>query len=385
MTSIIGTDPNQVPTNADLGTMAYQDYDAIAPKFANTATNMLINPDMGVSQRGTSWTGITGSNSQYTADRWQLNIGASAGTFSVGQGSDAPSGFPASVSISVTTAATDTNDQAYFRQRLEGRTTYHLAYGTPAAKRTHFSFWVKSNVTGKFPVLLVQHSTAQRDYPMVYEINEADTWEYKSFMVNGDAGGLSAYNSTLECSVDFFLAGTGTTYKSIGAWKARDGNDIMYGVSNRLNSATGRYIKFTGVQWIESEVPVAFSPRHPETELTLCRRYYQNLGNIGFHIWAHGIADTSGIRHQQMTFPQWMRSTPTTTWDDNAGNANRVRYESANKNTNSTNNNVGLSRNEKMFWGGIKYPYGLPDIGYDTNGGGSGFAIAYNMILDAEL
>jgi hypothetical protein len=51
MAKLIGTDPNQVPTNADLGTMAYQDYDVVDKEFRNSRPNLVINGDFQVWQR----------------------------------------------------------------------------------------------------------------------------------------------------------------------------------------------------------------------------------------------------------------------------------------------------------------------------------------------
>ena len=43
MTKLIGTEPNQVPSNADLGTMAYQNYDTVAPVLMAGKKNYIIN------------------------------------------------------------------------------------------------------------------------------------------------------------------------------------------------------------------------------------------------------------------------------------------------------------------------------------------------------
>ena len=66
MGKLIGTDPNQVPTNADLGTMSFQDYDVAAPLLIGGRRNIFINGGFNVAQRGTSFTQSSGG---YMLDR----------------------------------------------------------------------------------------------------------------------------------------------------------------------------------------------------------------------------------------------------------------------------------------------------------------------------
>lgn len=67
MAKLIGTDPNQVPTNADLGTMAYQDYDVVDKEFRNSRPNLVINGDFQVWQRSDN--AYTSSNGYISVDR----------------------------------------------------------------------------------------------------------------------------------------------------------------------------------------------------------------------------------------------------------------------------------------------------------------------------
>ena len=73
MAKLIGTDPNQVPTNADLGTMAYQDYDVVDKEFRNSRPNLIINGDFQVWQRSDN--AYTSANGYVSADRYKTTRG----------------------------------------------------------------------------------------------------------------------------------------------------------------------------------------------------------------------------------------------------------------------------------------------------------------------
>jgi hypothetical protein len=72
MANLIGNAPNQVPTNADLGSMAFEDrtnYATVGSSIHQPYRNIIINGDMSIAQRGTSKAGITGGG-YHTVDRW---------------------------------------------------------------------------------------------------------------------------------------------------------------------------------------------------------------------------------------------------------------------------------------------------------------------------
>lgn len=73
MAKLIGTAPNQVPTNADLGTMAYQDKDVVRKEFEISRPNLVINGDFQVWQRSDN--AYTGSNGYISVDRFKSTRG----------------------------------------------------------------------------------------------------------------------------------------------------------------------------------------------------------------------------------------------------------------------------------------------------------------------
>jgi len=73
MAKLIGTAPNQVPTNADLGTMAYQDKDVVRKEFEISRPNLVINGDFQVWQRSDN--AYTGGNGYISVDRLKSTRG----------------------------------------------------------------------------------------------------------------------------------------------------------------------------------------------------------------------------------------------------------------------------------------------------------------------
>ena len=124
----------------------------------NQFRNIIINGDMSIAQRGTSFTGIGDGDSQYTLDRFKWSEEGTTGDaeFTITQSTDVLSGqgFATSLKIDCTTADTSvaSNNIVYIEQRVEGQNLQYLKYGTSSAESTTLSFWVKSNKTGTFTV-----------------------------------------------------------------------------------------------------------------------------------------------------------------------------------------------------------------------------------------
>ena len=70
-----------------------------------TPVNAIINGNMSVAQRGTSSTGVGGSDGYFTCDRWRYVFNTS-GRLTSTQDSSAPSGFANSMKLDCTTADT---------------------------------------------------------------------------------------------------------------------------------------------------------------------------------------------------------------------------------------------------------------------------------------
>jgi hypothetical protein len=235
--------------------------------------NRIINGQMAISQRGTSFVSPTDA---YTIDRWEMQE-STDGTVTVTQETDAPTGFSFSQKFTVTSAdASLAATQALtVGQYIEGFNTADLVFGSASAATITLSFWVKSSLTGTFGGAL-QNSARTRSYPFTYTISSASTWEQKTVTIAGDTSGtwIGATNG-IGLRVYFGL-GVGSTYSgTAGAWAATNYYSATGAISViGTNSATWAV---TGVQLEKGSTATSFDYRSYGQELLLCQRYYQRL------------------------------------------------------------------------------------------------------------
>ena len=122
----------------------------------NQFRNIIINGDMSIAQRGTSFTGIGDGDSQYTLDRfkWAEEGSTDTAAYTISQSTTVPSGqgFAKSFKVDCTTADTsvDANNIQYVGTAIEGQNLQYLKYATSSAENMVLSFWVRSNKTGTY-------------------------------------------------------------------------------------------------------------------------------------------------------------------------------------------------------------------------------------------
>lgn len=237
-----------------------------------TGRNLIINSEMKVSQRGTSFAPL--GNDILCLDRWEYyTIGA--GVITGSQATDTPNGnFKNSLKADVTTAdaSVAAGDLSTFLQKIEGLDCSALGWGTAQAKSITVSFWVKSPKTGTHSIAL-RNSAQDRSYVAEYTIDSADTWEQQSITVAGDTSGtwLTTNGVGLQWNV-LLMAGTDFT-TTAGSWGA--GN--YYGSGNQVNclDSTSNDFYFTGVQLEVGSAATPFEHELISTTLQKCFRYYQ--------------------------------------------------------------------------------------------------------------
>ena len=283
MAKLIGGLPNQVPTNGDLGTMAFMDYDVVAPQFlAGGRRNLIINGAMQVAQRGTQVTGAT-TIDYFTCDRFKFFIG-NLGTWTVDQSTDSPNGFSNSLKLTATTADASpaSGDYAVLVQYIEAQNLQHLAFGTSDAKQLTLSFWVKSNKTGNATFEIIQKDNSNTHRTFSYSINVADTWEYKTISIPADTSGNINNDSGVGFEIDWWLnSGSTFTGGSHPATWTTQVNANRNPSNIGVGGATSDYFAITGVQLEVGSVATPFEHRSYGEELALCKRYYEVLGRGG--------------------------------------------------------------------------------------------------------
>ena len=313
MAKLIGNQPQQVPTNGDLGTMAFMDYDVVAPQFlAGGRRNLIINGAMQVAQRGTSFSGS--ASDIYTLDRWVLSIG-SGFNFDVTatQSSDAPSGFASSLKITPDTVQTPAATQnGVLVQRLEGQNLQQLAFGTSDAKSITVSFWVKSNKTGTYTLQALNYDAGVSSV-LGYTVDSSDTWEKKILTFNGDTTNSFDNDNGLSMQLFWhFAAGSSDIISPNDSWSASGALRAVTGQVNFMDSTSNEFY-ITGVQLEVGSVATPFEYRSYGEELALCKRYYQ--ANASENSSRVGINDgyvVNGVTHYgTRIFPVTMRAAPT--------------------------------------------------------------------------
>ena len=292
--------------------------------------NRIINGDMRIAQRGTSFAAITGGT--YSLDRWQWGqVGAMVCT--VSQDTDAPNNtFQSSHKVAVTTVDTSiaAGDYAGVLQKIEGYNVRDLI-----GKTFTLSFWVKSPKTGTHCIAfrnlgVGSPASPDRSYIKEYTIVAANTWEYKTITVTGGliTAGTWSWTNGIGMHVIFTLA-TGTTFQTTAdAWQT--GNFL--GTANQVNvmDNTANEFFLTGVQLEAGSVATPFERRSYGQELAFCQRYYEKLDGS---VQAPGIGGASVSAN--WIFKVTKRATPTVT--GNTGTAPSVGADVANTtNTSAT-------------------------------------------------
>jgi len=247
--------------------------------------NILINGAMQVAQRGV--TGTTPTTDNYVLDRFSLSrFGGYPDNATQTQESDAPTGHYKSYKMVRNSAhsLTGTNASAFI-QRIEGQNMAHLNWGLSTAKSCTISFWVKSNQTGDFPLILADSGNAL-DIGKLYTISSANTWEYKTINIEAPTAGTFDTDNTTAATVswgfgavDASRTAQGTTWGSSNT--SGSSKSMVTGASTALSTTSGATWQITGVQMEIGDTATDFEHRTFADELAKCHRYYQRLFTTG--------------------------------------------------------------------------------------------------------
>jgi hypothetical protein len=275
--------------------------------------NIIINGDMSIAQRGTSFTSQTGSN--FIVDRFIQNINGSMGTWSNGQETDVPTGqgFATSLKMDCTTAdaAPAAADFVRVEQRFEGQNLQYIKKGTANAESLTLSFWVKSNKTGTYIAELEDRDNS-RYVSKSYTVDVTDTWEFKTATFPGDATGTLNNDNGESLRLNFWLgAGTDWTSGTLGTtWHTTAANRAVGQVNLADDTANDWYI--TGVQLEAGTTASDFEFLPVDVNLARCQRYYYEVTNpaVSTEEFSIGSVYAAGQFETVFPYPVTMRAQP---------------------------------------------------------------------------
>jgi hypothetical protein len=241
--------------------------------------NLLINGAMQHWQRGTGPTAV-GSSGDYLPDRFKF-WNSTGGAYTFERSTDTPNGFAYSTKLQVTTADTSLGAAEYsiFAQHLEVQDCLSARMGYSDAQELTLSFWVKSSKTGTYSMTL--HKEEGTDYfcHRTFNINAANTWEYKSFTYPPNTlSGISANSTGTGFRVVCWLA-AGSSYDSSGTEGQWSSSVDRYASDQNVNwmDSTSNNFYITGVQLELGKVATPFEHRSYGEELALCQRYFERV------------------------------------------------------------------------------------------------------------
>ena len=233
--------------------------------------NMVINGGMVINQRhGTS--ASTPTNNGYTLDRMRYDL-SQASKFTVQQVTDAPAGFSHSMKVTSSSSYNEgANDYFLLQTMIEGTDSARLKWGTSEAQTVTLSFYVKSSLIGTHNCG-IRNNAYDRGNTQTYEINNANTWEYKSVTFIGDRLGTWLTNTGAGLKINFDI-GSGSNFEaaSTGTWLGT--NDFITGNSVKIIGTSGATWYITGIQLETGKLDTPFEHRSYGEELALCQRYY---------------------------------------------------------------------------------------------------------------
>jgi len=278
--------------------------------------NIIINGDMSIAQRGTSFTGLGNGDTSYTTDRFRfVESGSPTYEFTVSQSTDVPTGqgFSNSLKFDCTTADTAmaSGDTLKCEQWIEAQNLQYLAFNSSQAKSLTLSFWVRSNKTGTY-VVWFYLDDATRQISKQYTISSADTWEKKTLTIPGDISGSIPNDNGRGLLISWGLA-SGTDYTSgtlPTAWESSVNANRYVGLNVNLADSTSNEWYITGVQLEAGQTASEFEFLPHDVNLKRCERYYETLTTGAQQAFGTGLYYTSTKLYISYQFKTTKRAVP---------------------------------------------------------------------------
>jgi hypothetical protein len=283
---------SQLPTRSSTDPNASADINQLSENIASIPfrngvySNAIINGEMRISQRGTSFAAV--GSGDYTLDRWSYGKDGAI-VHTVNQSSEVPSSdiFTNAIHLDVTTAdvSIGAGDDCEISQKIEGYNASPFIGKTFTLK-----FWVRDTITG---IHCISVRGGGKSYVTEYTINASDTWEQKEITITHDSTAITSTTNGIGFQIGWTIL-TGSNFQTTAdTWTS----GTYLGTSNQVNggSSTDNNFYLTGVQLNLGSSALDYSPRHYGDELELCERYYQ-MGTFTYHP-ANSYTTTEWLSH----------------------------------------------------------------------------------------
>ena len=354
--------------------------------------NMVINGAMNVAQRSASVTGIGASSGYFTCDRWQINIGSTAGRLTMSQTADGPNGISANcIKLDCTTADTSIAAGEVFtlRHNIEGQNVQRIGKGVAGAKQITVSFYVKASAAFTFGCELFDSDNSRQITKLFATTTD---WVRHSFVIPADEDdGSSPFDDDNAESLNIqFALHAGATYTggtlNTATW-ANNTNANRYAGIDSFFSSTDNNFFITGVQMEVGPVATEFEQEDISTTLSKCQRYYQRIAaaSDAYKRFGNLYAQTTTNVLLQIPLIQTLRAIPTIVTTGTAAN-----YGIEHENTvTATNAALSIKTNADD---GTQSPhvYVSTTVGSGLTAGNGGVLVANNNAsafigIDSEL
>ena len=283
--------------------------------------NLLINGDMSIAQRGTSSTGVGGTDTYPTCDRWlyspqasteQARFTVTQDTASIGA-SDLPfteAGIKTALKLDVTTAESSVaaGEAVTVNQRIEGNNCSHIDINNDPIT---VSFYAKSDTKTGTMCAALYASSGNLTHVKEYSITTSWARYVLTFAPDSD-GTVFANDNSNELQVAFTLLSGTNLHITADAWAGSTG--FKPGTSNQINFAdnTNNNFYLTGVQVEKGPTATAFEREDFNVKFERCKRYYyRHTCGSPYQRFAVGQAFTTDDAAFPMRFYPEMRGVPT--------------------------------------------------------------------------
>ena len=253
--------------------------------------NLIINGDMTVAQRGTSYAYSNNASGYHTLDRW-YSANFSSGTLTLSQQTPTVGAVDSTNNLRAVTASTaGASATVYSSQKIENIKQFHN-------KSVTVSFMVKSSAALTFQL--------RRQYNYG---SGGSSEEYTAFTDVSVTTSWTKFTTTFS-AVDYSskTIGANNYYGILFYWSTNQGTD-------QRNDAT---IEVTNVQLEVGDTDTDFEHRSYSEELAACQRYYFRENHTDTHMMSFiGYCASATLAIGVKFLPVSLRSSPTLTINGN--------------------------------------------------------------------